>query len=567
MATSFWIDLPTISVSVSPSGTQDSNLVSVSGSAITLGQAAMAASLPVVIASNQTAIPISGSITATNPSVGVTGATIPADATYVGGLNGGNLVGVVVDSSGHPVVVGAGTAGSASGGVVSIQGVASMTAVKVDGSAVTQPVSAAALPLPSGASTAAKQPALGTAGSASADVLSVQGVASMTALKVDGSGSTQPISGTVAATQSGTWTVQPGNTANTTAWKVDGSAVTQPVSGTVAISGTVAATQSGTWNITNVSGTVSLPTGASTAANQSTGNTSLASIDTKTPALGQAVKASSSPVTIASDQGALGSVIYTDTSPNAVNITAADAVSATATGFNSQAFVTGNPTANSTASFAVSGMNTVRAQVTGTWVGTLVSEISLDAGTTWTMAGLHQNGTVFSASTFTANIEGAVNLAGATNFRIRCTAYTSGTAVVKIVESPAIGTMYVINPQSEIPRTTGGLSVSTILSAATTNLTAAKGSAGQVYHISATNINAAVRYLKFYNSTSATVGTTAIVYRMAIPGNTAGSGFTTTFPYGFAFSTGISYALTTGAADNDTGAVAASEIMVNVGYN
>jgi hypothetical protein len=35
---------------------------------------------------------------------------------------------------------------------------------------------------------------------------------------------------TFASTQSGTWTVQPGNTANTTAWKVDGSAVTQPVS-------------------------------------------------------------------------------------------------------------------------------------------------------------------------------------------------------------------------------------------------------------------------------------------------------------------------------------------------
>ena len=33
-----------------------------------------------------------------------------------------------------------------------------------------------------------------------------------------------------AVTQSGTWTVQPGNTPNTTAWKVDGSAVTQPVS-------------------------------------------------------------------------------------------------------------------------------------------------------------------------------------------------------------------------------------------------------------------------------------------------------------------------------------------------
>jgi hypothetical protein len=117
--------------------------------------------------------------------------------------------------------------------VISVQGIASMTALKVDASATTQPISAASLPLPSGASTAAKQPALGTAGSASSDVITVQGVTSMTALKVDGSGVTQPVSGTVSAAQSGTWTVQPGNTANTTAWKVDGSAVTQPVSGTI----------------------------------------------------------------------------------------------------------------------------------------------------------------------------------------------------------------------------------------------------------------------------------------------------------------------------------------------
>lgn len=58
----------------------------------------------------------------------------------------------------------------------------------------TLPVSAASLPLPSGASTAAKQPALGTAGTASADVLTVQGIASMTALLVNGSGVTQPVS-------------------------------------------------------------------------------------------------------------------------------------------------------------------------------------------------------------------------------------------------------------------------------------------------------------------------------------------------------------------------------------
>lgn len=39
------------------------------------------------------------------------------------------------------------------------------------------------------------------------------------------------------------------------------------------------AAQSGTWNITNVSGTVSLPTGAATSANQSTANTALQLID------------------------------------------------------------------------------------------------------------------------------------------------------------------------------------------------------------------------------------------------------------------------------------------------
>jgi hypothetical protein len=45
-----------------------------------------------------------------------------------------------------------------------------------------------------------------------------------------------------------------------------------------------------------------LPTGAATAANQTTANTSLSSIDGKTPSLGQATSAASVPVVIASDQ-------------------------------------------------------------------------------------------------------------------------------------------------------------------------------------------------------------------------------------------------------------------------
>lgn len=88
-------------------------------------------------------------------------------------------------------------------------------------------------------------------------------------------------------------------TVTSTRLLVDGSGVTQPVSGTVA------ASQSGTWNINNVSGTISLPTGAATEAKQDTGNSSLSSIDGKTPALGQALMAASSPVVIASNQSAI----------------------------------------------------------------------------------------------------------------------------------------------------------------------------------------------------------------------------------------------------------------------
>ena len=59
----------------------------------------------------------------------------------------------------------------------------------------------------------------------------------------DNSGSLT-VDGTVAATQSGTWTVQPGNTANTTAWKVDASSVAVPVtdnSGSLTVDGSVTA--------------------------------------------------------------------------------------------------------------------------------------------------------------------------------------------------------------------------------------------------------------------------------------------------------------------------------------
>jgi len=68
---------------------------------------------------------------------------------------------------------------------------------------------------------------------------------------------------TTAVTQSGTWTVQPGNTANTTAWKVDGSAVVQPVSLTsTTITGNITVAQATGTNLHTVvdSGTLTAVT-------------------------------------------------------------------------------------------------------------------------------------------------------------------------------------------------------------------------------------------------------------------------------------------------------------------
>lgn len=118
-----------------------------------------------------------------------------------------------------------------------------------------------------------------------------------------------------------------------------------------------------------------------------------------------------------------------------------------------------------------------------------------------------------------------------------------------------------------IPLTTGGCTISRILSGASTNATSIKGSAGQVYGVFAINLNAAVRYLKFYNkATSPTVGSDTPVLTLPIPASTTGAGFWIGLPQGIAFSTGVACAITTGVADADTGSVAANEIIVHTFY-
>lgn len=98
-----------------------------------------------------------------------------------------------------------------------------------------------------------------------------------------------------------------------------------------------------------------------------------------------------------------------------------------------------------------------------------------------------------------------------------------------------------------------------------------KASAGKIFWIHCVNMTATAKYLKFYNATAAnvTVGTTTPVLTMVIPSNggTTGAGFTIHFgDAGLGFSTAICAAVTTGAADNDTGAPGTGDVIFNCGY-
>lgn len=169
-------------------------------------------------------------------------------------------------------------------------------------------------------------------------------------------------------------------------------------------------------------------------------------------------------------------------------------------------------------------------------------------------------------------------------FRVRATAHTSGSALwvlqaergansmspntgtitvsgtVTVNALPA-GTNLIGDVANQVRATTGGLSTVSKLpsAAASTNATSVKASAGRLYKIRGYNAAVAVRYLKIYNKASApTVGTDTPVVTIALK---AADSFDIDFgSIGQFFATGIAYALTTGAADNDTGALTLADV-------
>lgn len=102
---------------------------------------------------------------------------------------------------------------------------------------------------------------------------------------------------------------------------------------------------------------------------------------------------------------------------------------------------------------------------------------------------------------------------------------------------------------------------------ATTNPTLVKAGPSVLISIHAINVNAAARYLKFYDLKSApTAGTGSPIRRYGIPGNTAGAGFVLQPMIPMKFLLGISFTLTALAADSDTTAPSAGDVILTLEY-
>lgn len=114
------------------------------------------------------------------------------------------------------------------------------------------------------------------------------------------------------------------------------------------------------------------------------------------------------------------------------------------------------------------------------------------------------------------------------------------------------------------PATSGGLTIYRSIDLDETE-EEVKGTAGQLFGWYLYNAAASVRYLKFYNATAAnvTVGTTTPVLTIPVA---AGAAANVEFSNGIAFGTAITAAVTTGLADNDTGAPGANEFIINILY-
>lgn len=300
----------------------------------------------------------------------------------------------------------------------------------------------------------------------------------------------------------------------------------------------------------------------------------LAKITTQLPAaLGGAVSAASLPVVLSTDT-ATGTITTQNLVPGGV------------------------ATAGSAVEITLNGAASLAAQSVGTYTGALSLQVMVD-GANWITVG----GTPFlnvNTSSYLASITSALagifqaDVGAFTKARITALAAVTGTATVTI-RSAANPSMVALD--TALPTGTNSIgsvaqataanfnatvvgtgtfavqsamtpvtpTASIVNSAATTNATSVKASAGTVYQITATNSGAAAAFLKIYNLAAApTVGTSVPALTLAVP--PSGVVSVNLGAMGLRLGTGIALAITNLVADADTTAVAANQVKLAISY-
>src|SRR6516162_4224228 len=358
---------------------------------------------------------------------------------------------------------------------------------------------------------------------------------------------TQPVSGTVAATQSGTWTVQPGNTANTTAWLVTGTGGTFPITAT----------------------SLPLPSGASTSANQptnaaqgsttsgQTGHLMMGAVTTGTPTY---TTAQTSPFSL-DTSGALRVNVIAGGGGGGTSSTFGSAIPATGTagGFSdgtnmqlarvfdgdtgvgtqySLGVLLKTPGSGGAVDFGVSGQP-IRIDPTGTTTQPVSGTVGISGTVAATQSGTWTVQPGNTANTTAWLVTGAGGTFPVTGTFWQATQPVSIAATVNTSASQS-GTWTVqpgntanTTPWLVLPALTAasnGLTSSRVAAAATTNATSLKASAGEMARIDVFNTATYAVFLKFYNKASSpTVGTDTPVWTIPV---SAGGGYSTEFMRG-----------------------------------
>jgi hypothetical protein len=206
----------------------------------------------------------------------------------------------------------------------------------------------------------------------------------------------------------------------------------------------------------------------------------------------------------------------------------------------------------------------------GTWTVAVSGTVTVSGTVAATQSGTWNIGTV-TPGTGATNLGKAVDsAAGASDVGVAALAVRDNALSNMSIAEGDYGRLHTNNRGALWVQPTasyaGGAQSSRKISAASTNATSVATSTANLLSVVAMNNHAEnIAYLKIYDKASSpTVGTDTPLFTYALAPN--GGGVAIAFPTGAALANGLAYAITGGMADNDTTAVAASQVTVNLTY-